>query len=91
MLFHFLDIFIHIIFTLFKKFIYIKYYFYLHDDDDDDEMSVVKLIEVALADDDNNDTGGLDTVDGVELILISISTTYTYTIRNIYLYFSTIT
>ena len=73
-------------FTLFlKKFIYIKYFYYLHDgDDDDDEMSVVELIAVELPDDDNTDTGGLDTVDGVELILISISIIYTYIIRNIY-------
>ena len=77
-------------FTLFfKKFIYIKYFYYLHDgDDDDDEMSVVELIEVELPDDDNNDTGALDTVDGVEFILIPISIIYTYIIRNIYLYFS---
>ena len=77
-------------FTLFfNKFIYIKYFYYLHDgDDDDDEMSVVELVEVELPDHNNNDTGGLDTVDGVEFILISISIIYTYIIRNIYLHFS---
>ena len=42
-------------------------------------MSVVlKSIEVELPDDNNNDTGGLDTVDGVEFILISISIIYLY-------------
>ena len=91
---NFLAISIHTMFTLFfKKLIYIKYFYYLHDgDDDDDEMSVVELVEVELdlPDDDNNDTRGLDTVDGVEFILISISIIYTYIIRNIYLYFSTI-
>ena len=78
-------------FTLFKQFIYIKYFYYLHDgdddDDDDDQMSVVELIKVELADDNNNDTGGLDTLDGVELILISISIIFTYIIRNIFIFF----
>ena len=92
MLFHFLAIFIHTIFILLTKILYIKYFYYLHDGDDyDDEITVVELIVVELADDDNNDTGGLDTVDGVEVILISISIIYTYIFRNIYLYFSTIT
>ena len=93
LLFHFLAIFIHTIFILLTKFLYIKYFYYLHDGDDDDvdEITVVKLVVVELADDNNNDTGGLDTVDGVEVILISISIIYTYIFRNIYLYFSTIT
>ena len=60
----------------FKKLIFIKYFYYLHDGDDDDEMSVVEVIEIELPDEDNHDTGGLDTVDGVEFILISISIIY---------------
>ena len=51
-------------------------------------MSVVELIEVELPDDNNNNTGGLDTVDGVEFILISIFVVYTYIIGNMSLYFS---
>ena len=61
------------------------------DGDDDDEVTVIEVISLELGGDNNNDTGGLNTLDGVEVILISISIIYTYIFRNIYFYFSTIT
>ena len=55
------------------------------DGDDDDEVTVIEVISLELGGDDNNDTGGLDTLDGVEVILISISIIYTYIFRKIYI------
>ena len=68
---------------------YQKSIYYLHVGDDDDEITVVKLVEVEFVNDDTNDTGGFDTVDGVELTTISIK--YIYIIKNLYFYFFTIT
>ena len=44
-----------------------KSIYYLHVGDDD-EITVVKLVEVEFVDDDTNDTGGSDTVDGITAV-----------------------
>ena len=66
---------------------YLNSIYYLHVGDDD-EITVAELVEVEFVDDDNNGTGGLDVVDGVELTLITISIKYIYIIKNVYFYFS---
>ena len=65
--------------------LYIRYFCYLHDGKDDDEVTVIEVVSLELGGDDNNDTGGLETLDGVEVILISISIIYTYIFRKIYI------
>ena len=57
---------------------------YLHDAKHDDEVTVIDVYPVELVGDDNG-TGGPDTLDGVEVMVISISTIYTYIFTNIYI------
>ena len=58
-------------------FLYIKYLCFLHNGKHDEEVTVTDIFPVELVHDDNG-TGGPDTLDGVEIMVISISTIYTY-------------
>ena len=57
---------------------------YLHDGKNDDEVTVIDIFPLELGG-DNNGTGGSDTLDGVGVMVISISTIYTYIFTNIYI------
>ena len=76
--------FLFILFLHYKNYL-LKYFCYLHDGKDNDEVTVIIVVSLELGGDNNNDTGGLDALDAVEVILISMSIIYTYIFRKMYI------
>ena len=56
-----------------REILYIKNLCYLRDGKNDDEVTVIDVFPVELGGDDNG-TGGSDTLDGVGVMVTSIST-----------------